>query len=347
MLMSEKQPNTPMDQNPIAQFNLNITGNNPDFQLRPGVETDLKPAEELIPSPELQRELREPMLITSDKPPYLSFEVLHLNRESEGPPLIMTLAWSINTQHEGTNYEAEQTAIQTGRPMWIINNPNTSALGDRLSKEQREELKHGSGFEALANPLLSALKTQGINRASFEGTSMGARIAASLAANASRYGIDIDSLILIDPPGMEDRSLARLTKDFVGENPNLMRYNELSNDPRYTENDTIVDTIKFFASLARQGFDTNFLSFPRAMAKGNLVDDMMMALGSQERLRITLIYGTESRISNPEAIMKLYKQQLSQVMRQRIRLKLLPGETHALGQGQAKKIAAHINEALN
>ena len=176
---------------------------------------------------------------------------------------------------------------------------------------------------------------------------MGARIAASLAANASKYGIEIDSLVLIDPPGMKDRSLPRLTMDFVGENPNLMRYNALSKDPRYTDSDTIMDTIKFFASLARQGFDTNFLSYTRAMANGNLADDMMMALGSQESLKITLIYGTESRISNPEEIMKLYKQQLSQVMRQRIRLKLLPGETHALGQGQAKKIAAHIKEALN
>lgn len=345
MLMPEKQPNTPMDRNPIAQFNLNITGNNPDFQPKPGVETDLKPAEKLIPSPELQAELKDSMLIT-DPETGQSFEVLHLNREAEDDPLIMTLAWSINTQHEGTNYEAEQTAIQTGRPMWVINNPNTSALGDKLSKEQREDLKHGNGFEALANPLLSALKAQGINRASLEGTSMGARIAASLAANASRHGIEIDSLILIDPPGMTDRSLTRLTKDFVGENPNLMRYNELSHDPRYTENDTIMDTIKFFASLARQGFDTNFLSYTRAMAKGNLADDMMMALGSQERLRITLIYGTESRISSPEAIMNLYRQQLSQVMRQRIRLELLPGETHALGQRQAKKIAAHIDDAL-
>ena len=334
-----------MDRNPIAAFNLNISGNNPDFQLQPGVETDIKPADELAPSAELQAELKDTMLIT-DPETGLSFEVIHLNREAKGDPIIMTLAWSINTQHEGTNYEAEQTAIQTGRPMWVINNPNTSALGDKLSAEQREELKHGSGFEALANPLLSALKAQGINRASLEGTSMGARIAASLAANASKYGIDIDSLVLIDPPGMKERSLVRLTKDFVGENPNLMRYNELSHDPRYTENDTITDTIKFFASLARQGFDANFLSYTRAMAKGNLADDMMMALGSQESLKITLIYGTESRISNPEEIMKIYKQQLSQLMRQRIRLKLLPGETHALGQGQAKKIAAHINDAL-
>lgn len=337
--MPEKQPSTPMDANPIASFNLKTA----DFEPINPIETKIPRAEQLLATPELQAELQDPRLLT-DPETGQSFELLELNRHVDGPPLVMTLSWSIDSQHPGTNYEAEQTALQTGRRMLVVNNPNTGH-GDKLTREQRHALKSGEGFDTVAKPLLSAFRAHNINQIDLDGTSMGGRLAASLAANASSYGIEVGHLVLIDPPGMSDRGLVKLTRDFVSENPNLARYNELTRDPRYSGSDSLLDTMKFFVTLARQGFDANFISYTKAMAKGNLVTDIMTALGSQPDLLVTWIYGDASHISNPSEVMRTYHL-LPKNLQRRVRLQILPGETHALGNGQAKRIAAHVKDAL-
>jgi hypothetical protein len=152
---------------------------------------------------------------------------------------------------------------------------------------------------------------------------MGARLSANLAANASKYDVLVDSVVLVDPPGMTKRSLYKLLKDFAGENPNQAAYNKLApktEAQKESGDEGIIDMLKFFISLARQGTRANYISYTRAMARADLPDDMMMALGTQPDLKITMIYGTASRISNPDTIMDTYHR-LSQDMRDRVRLK--------------------------
>jgi pimeloyl-ACP methyl ester carboxylesterase len=344
-IMSEKHQ-SPMDKNPISAFNLNVTGNNPDVDLPQAKDVGLKPAEELVASEELKQELANTVFLT-DPDTGQKFEALHLNQNSNETPIIMTLSWSVDNLHAGTLNEAEQTAIQTGRPMWIINNPNT-ASSDKLTKEQQIELENGTGFDAVSVPMLRSLKAAGVYHADFEGTSMGARLAVSLAANAKEFDITVGSLVIVDPPGMTDRSLPKLTKDFVGENPNLARYNEIITSQKPADTDKneegVLDMLKYFAGLAKHGLRTNFVSYTKAMARDDLPDDLIRALSTQEDLKVTFIFGTASNISNPDKILQMYNELFSTETQKRVRLKVLPGDTHALGAGN--RISWHITEAL-
>lgn len=345
--MKEPTPG-PIDENPISSFNLNIKGNNPDIELPRAKEAGLTPAEELVAGDKLKHELVNPVLIENPDTGQ-KFEVLYLNRNAEGDPIIMAQAWSVDSHHKGTLREAEQVALQTGRPMYVVNNPNTSK-SDKLTKQQHVELEDGPGFKAVSVPILGALKAQGIDRADFEGTSMGARLAASMTANAKEIGIEVNSLIIVDSPGMKDRTRRELLGDFAKEAPNMQRYNEIINSHKIAlgneieQEETIIDMLKYYASLAKHGFRTNFIGYTDAMRRPDLPQDIAKALETQPNLKLTLIFGTKSNISNPEKVIEMYQTLFDDETKKRIRLRILPGDTHALGAGN--RISWHISDSL-
>lgn len=204
----------------------------------------------------------------------------------------------------------------------------------------------------VANSLLRALEAKGISHADFEGTSMGARLAVAMAALARYHKIEVGSLVVVDPPGMSEKKLLELGKDFGGEAANMNRYAELTNrqDENGPQNPIIAflkfakETASFYANLARNGARTNFWSYTNAMKSGTLPEDLAFALVTQPNMQVTFIYGTASNISSPEKIMQMYQEEFDDEWRKRVRLRVLPGDTHALGAGH--RMSWHIIEAL-
>lgn len=352
MSESTPEPKSPMDENEISRFNLNISGHNPDIEFPNAKEGGTTPAEDLVVSEQLKHELNTPVFL-SDPDSGQIFEALSLNQDAEGVPIVMTQSWSVDSHHEGTLREAERVALISKRPLLVVNNPGTSESSD-LTREQQKDLEkeNGIGFMTVANSLLRALEVKGISHADFEGTSMGARLAVAMAALAAYHKIKVGSLVIVDPPGMSDKKLLELGKDFGGEAANMNRYAELTHekDENEPQNPVIAfikfakETASFYANLAKTGARTNFWSYTNAMKRGTLPEDLAFALETQPNMQVTFIYGTASNISSPESIMQMYQEELDDKWRKRVRLKILPGDTHALGAGH--RMSWHITEAL-
>ena len=340
---------TPMECNPIARFNLNIDGTNPDNEIVSMDATVLELQQQFTkthqkPNNILQAELDE-QLEWLDPKTGQKFGVMHLNRSAKGIPLVVTLSWGVNHDtHMGTREEVAQTAIQTGREMWVINNPSTGS--DKLTKDQRKQLESHIGFQTIACSILRAMQNQGIKEVDLEGTSMGGRIAVCIAAYAHHYDIIVYNAVLIDPPGFENKQVLIQGRDFAAENPRLSKYVELSHEPAtQSEKQRPTGTLRYFARLARADLLGIFKSYTKAMAKATIPSDIYAALRLQPHLIITIIYGTESNISSPRKIVEFYYA-LAIKEKKRLRLKVLPGDTHALGGGLSKRIAWYINQSL-
>jgi len=338
-----------MEENPIARFNLNIDGTNPDIELVTMNACALTLQEQFEkthqkPNDTLLAELDDPKILV-DAVSGQQFSVLYLNRFAKGRPIIKALSWSVNhSTHSGAREEAMQTAIQTSRPLWVIN--NLSIGSSKLTRDQRKSLESSEGFSAIARPLLAALKDRCIDEIDIDGTSMGGRLAAALAALASNYGIRVCNVVIIDPPGFENKTLRTITLDFVGEDARLTKYVEFSHEPVVlAKKEKPVGSVRFFFRLARVDIRGVFKSYTKAMAKETLPLDILAALKTQPGMYITMIIGTGSNISSPKKVMKFHCL-LPGELKPRFRLKLLPGDTHALGGGSSKRIAWHIKQAL-
>lgn len=353
---------TPMEDNPLARFNLHLTDATPSKKpavgdgepneprnyddRHPFTHSDVEEPE-LVASPDLKSELQEPHIIKDPETGQL-FSVLYLNEGFEGRPLVATMGWSVTTDSLSTQYDLEQTALQTERPMIAISSLG-SGESDKLTPEQKHELedKEGEGIATIAKPLLRALKASGLIEIDVEGLSMGARLAASMAKEAALnpdLGPSVRNIVLIDPPGTEEKRWFKITWDFLREKRNMDKYVASTHDPHTPEG--IWQFAKAYAKLAKIDVRGNFGSLPKAMGKKTLLEDIIDVANSDADTHITLIIATASTLSSPKEVVEFYKS-LTPEQNAKLRLKLLSGETHAVGSGWSKRMAWHIAEALN
>lgn len=353
--------------NPMARFNLDLDGQNPDWQ--PTAESGIPLAEELVVSPELRAELDTPRQI-ADPESGQSFSALFVNWPKDGESsqpfdqdaatkikpgqkvLVALPQYNITTEHEPLNYLIERMALETGEPMVVINNPSTAESSD-LTEEQTKALKDAGDFGALSRPMLRTLKEQGITTIDLFGYSMGARVAASLAAEAAGLGIAVENLVLLEAPGTYDVGVAELADNFIRkEGKNLGLYQKHPNDARQIEAAGLNKPVRkqlwnmargFIKAASRRGMYTGY---PQAMTKPTLPLDALQAMTEQPDLKLTLINAGASTIS-PSAANEAVGKFLVQkgVDGNRIRRALFSGEAHSIGEG-AKRIGHLVKTIL-
>lgn len=349
--MSEFTPTPPdakIGDHPISSFNLNAHGENPtidQFVTKDGVVAP--PDRES--SPELKAELALPGEMV-DPETGQRFRILELNTAmSDRPPLIHTLAYSISLDHAGTLNEIEQIALQHQGPIIVIENPSTGQ-SDKLSKEQKQQLesKDQDNFAATAVPILRALKEKGVNQVDLDGMSMGARTAASLFAHAAEHDISVGTVVLLDPPGLTDRTLREMFDRFVmQEGANQPEYKKLSIEDFTISKgpDSLADPVKHFGKLALKDARANFWSYVKAMTRGTAPADIMDGLESQPDAKVVLITGGASGIADRDSTNETYTL-ISDNFPGRIRHKRLPGDTHSFGEGWSTRVAWFISQSL-
>jgi pimeloyl-ACP methyl ester carboxylesterase len=337
-----------ISEHPVSSFNLNAQGENPPISGFTTVDGPVTPPE-LVASPELKAELADYTEMT-DPETGQKFRILELNKSiADQAPLIHALAYSISLDHAGTLHELEQIAMQHKGPIIAIENFSTGQ-SDNLNNEQKKQLeaKEEDNFGAVAAPILRALKAKGITEASFDGMSMGARIAASLFAHAAEHGITVDTVVLLDPPGLTDRTLRDMANRFaIQEGANQPEYQKLSTDPFQASKEPggPLDPVKHFGKLAKKDLRANFWSYVKSMARGTAPSDIMAGLDSQPDAKVVLITGGASAIADRESANETHHD-IQEAFPGRIRSKRLPGDTHAFGEGWASRVAWHISQSL-
>ncbi|HSX15125.1 MAG TPA: alpha/beta hydrolase [Candidatus Saccharimonadales bacterium] len=335
------KPKARVADHPISSFNLNTKGQNPDFP-----DFDDENAPELLPSTELQAELEDLRLpINPESGQHLGY--LELNRDAADPrPVVSFFEYSVDADHAGSKHLLEQLALQSQRHIYAFENPSTGG-SDKLTAEQHEALKKGD-FEPIARSILENMQAVGLKAVDLNGHSLGARIAGSVAAHASEYGIVVKNLVLMEPAGLDDASIGKLIYRLgVKEGWNMIKYQKHVQDPRGKETfDTPIDVVKNYAGMIRRDTKGNIWAYPKGLGKPTLATDLILALKTQEGMKTHLITGGASQIARRKTVNETYTA-LSTVYGPRVHMVRLPGDTHMLNMGAARRMAWHISRLID
>lgn len=341
--------NAKIDKHPISSFNLNAHGENPDFES--------PDAPDLAPSQELQAELRD-LQAVEDLNSGQSFGLLELNRGSSSRPLVNLLEYSVDAQHPDTNYMLEQVAIQSGRHMFVLENPSTGK-SDKLTKEQKSEHNEGK-FDSIAKGMLGVLKAQGVTEIDLEGASLAGRMAAAVAAHAAdpEFQITVRNLILIEPAGFDEASFAAMIgRLIVVEGMTSMgKYRKHLQDPRGKASaDIIPDVVKNYSKMIKKDAAGNLKDYPNAIRSGTLEQDVATALATQPTMKAHIISGGASAITKRRDVSAAYgnlsnmpdPNDPNKEFADRVHMIRLPGDTHMFNVGAARRVGWHVSRLLN
>lgn len=170
----------------------------------------------------------------------------------------------------------------------------------------------------------------------------------AVAADASEFGIKVNNLIVFEPPGFADRSLAEMYKHVLIDEgiKNLPAYTKLAKDERGKESiDSRLDTIKLFTRLAITDIRGNAVSYPKGLGKETGLEDLIRALETQPELKLTIISGGSSAIAPRDNINAAYET-LAEDYPGQVGMVRLPGDTHAITTGFARRIGWHVGRIL-
>lgn len=341
------------DTHPIAQFNRNQTGLNPDLdlfpQLPPGTTAHERGALKLVQVAD--RGMSHQRLCRQDElemiwSPIQRFACLKINwgNRDHPEPLVLLLQFSVHTnQPETTQYMIEQIRrLSNGRPILVINSPGM--LGSsRLTRAQRHAIKHGN-FDPLAASLLEAIRVvmEG-KRFAIAGFSMGARIALAIAkvSHTAYAACDATRVIAVEPPGFDSFTRKEFRQRFAETEGSWLEYYQQS-----TMDQSLQQCFGPKMGQLRQA-----ASFIMAL-KGDFLGNVALMDGlrvdtcwndlevlQKHEVPVTLIQGSSSAISTRP-------KHWAPRDGSSLRLIILPGDTHAYGE-EGRRIAWHITSMLS
>lgn len=166
-----------------------------EARLEPTAETDA--FKEAIAAPEM----------IEDEESGVTFAAYRLNRDMEGTPLVINLAWSVPAESGVGRADLNEMAGHIDRPIIVIDMEATGKSGIP-ERAQRKD----TTFESLAASHLRVIDKLGIDKFDIAGYSLGGVMAAGIAAQA---GERVGNVVTMAAPGFEDISLIELGKGFV------------------------------------------------------------------------------------------------------------------------------------
>jgi pimeloyl-ACP methyl ester carboxylesterase len=309
----------------------------------------LKPAEELVPTPEQAEALRHREYLTDHdtgqrlsalKVNWPSSKELDAEARIPGEVTVFIPAWLSDVEKGPTHLRVEQVALQSEEPLLAIN-PPSHGESDNLTPEQRQSLDAGEGFASMAHALLRSLKAEGVDHINLVGTSQGGAIASSLIALAHEYDIEVHEAILVDPANAENTETPAIRKralrrGFKAELKELDLYHTHPQNPKMAEATWQGKWYKKLKEAAMalapagkgRGIDTYF-RFPSGMATGALESDLEVGLQHQPNLHVSEVNGGVSPISTSEANNAI-KDRLEKTYPGRVERIIRAGDTHSV-----------------
>lgn len=224
-----------------------------------------------------------------------------------------------------------------GSPLLVIENPGYGK-SDKLTDTQKAELRLFGGFHSVAESMLGVMSSLGVKKVNLSGYSMGADIAAAVAARAKTkekdYGIEVENLFVMESPRTTVQPPLTLVKNFMGEGKNLKFAWKKTGDP----------VLKKVAKVGLNSPLKGATTYGRALYRGGLNQDLLAALSNQPNIRLTIGSSGASKISasetNPHASAALYQWlKMHFPEPHRVRQIVMPGESHAFGDNAQRNVA--------
>lgn len=328
--------------NPIARFNLNLDGKNPDWETADGSQSPAHTKKELQPSEKVK-----------DPKTGQEFNLIMFNWEGFDPktkPHVLVFLPPYNNAVEtgATNYRSEQLGRQIDGPVLSIDHPGMGQ-SDALTPNQKLSLASEDGYGAIAEAELRVMREMGITDIDIVGQSMGAWAAVALARKAEAQGVKVHNLIVVDSPGVTEMTSGELTRGEMSEGKHLDLYQSKPYDPEMRAASGQQDSkIKKNIGLARWALST-LTNDPRgiyrkAMGRDLLGKDIEEALQTNPDLNVKIVNGTASQISPSEANAELVKT-LKKTHPERVSQAIFPGEPHLVME-PAKRFASFVKSVV-
>ena len=234
------------------------------------------------------------------------------------PVTISSMSFSVDLGMKPTNYQNYLEATALGTPVIFFDNPSYGK-SDKLTTEQKEALKKQGDFGPIARPMLGISKELGVKKANFKGYSMGAEVAAAMAAHAHEYDIEAENLFIMEAPRVVAHPPLKLAKDFLGEANNVKFAWQHPMDPILRQ-----------AGQIKLGIPGGLVPYGRAMTRNGITRDVWTAMQTQPTMKLTIASANRSQISPNSANNRLY-QSMRDHFPGRTRRIVIPGEGHAYG----------------
>jgi pimeloyl-ACP methyl ester carboxylesterase len=188
----------------------------------------------LEPSPEtdqFKEEIKTPRMV-EDPESGVNYAVYELNRDKQGTPLVVNLAWSVPAGTGVGRADVNEFAQHIDRPIKVIDMEATGQTGipDRAARK-------AATFESLAASHLRVIDQLGVDKFDIAGYSLGGVMATEIAAQA---GDRVSNVVTMAAPGFEDISMVELGRGFVlkeGENAKTYREDAAELRPTILEQD--------------------------------------------------------------------------------------------------------------
>ncbi len=262
------------------------------------------------------------------------YEVRKVNWESashENIPTVDPLPNMVDFSMPAVVYSLGKIAAYSEQPIICLAQLGTGK-SSRLNDDQKKELKKGN-FSPISDSILRTLKSQGIQKINLIGYSMGAQVAAHIAASARKFGITVQKMVLGEPSGGVQYTLMQLIKASLDETDD--------NDLVYTDDRWELQLIKplvqklktkisaFWKVIKR--FDTHILEYGNAVRRQTLIDDTIKALREQQEMKLDLIVASEGSICPISVLAKIKTALNAKGLDNRFSAIKILGAAHAFG----------------
>ncbi len=330
------------------------------------------PYEDEVLSPDKSREAMDNFEIVTVKDPEtgqnIRLKIFNPEKLLERDPLIWFPQYNIDINHRGNDYTEGLIAALGQRSVIIVESLSVGESSDMTRSQKRGMLKDEIPFEKVSYSYLRVLKSF-LEGKGYEGNidlggySQGGMSALTAAVFAHEFGFSVGNVVCIENPG--GRKFGKLGAEiggaFAKEASMLFYYLNDPNDAIQREVGGIPDVkpkgikkayqdvlnnAKLGADIIAKSVERRgaLSAYPRAMSKEVVPLMLKKILERKDCPTITFILGTESHISARKPLYGFINT-LSEEDRKKIKLKILPGDTHSLGE-RARRMSWFVLNAL-
>lgn len=217
----------------------------------------------------------------------------------------------------------------SARQMVVIGNPATVGAGmGKLSFKESLQVARYKDLRPAVHPLLAYLAQQQITQTQHLGPSYGADKAAVAIAESGRFDQEVSRGVLIEPVSATERSLKQLIADFGTSGGPQQDYVRQTGSMPYDEIWAEDSKIKFAAwagGLAR----VSNIAIANVLTDGRFVDRASGALEAQEKLRLSIGWGSSSELVDDQTITTVTEGLRTQFGANRVNSLRIQGMHHA------------------
>jgi hypothetical protein len=241
------------------------------------------------------------------------------------PVTIINSPFGIPIDLPQTEYRNFILAEAIRLPVLIIENPGYGD-SEKLTEDQKKDLRSGS-FHKVADSMLGIIESLGVNKINLVGYSMGSELAAAIAADAKIHQLNIENILIMESPRIEEQNPAKLAKNFANDIDNL----------KFTWQHPIDPVLREIAGTKlKVGLPKGLFTYGIALFQGGIKNDLETALKDQPNMKLTIANAGSSTISSSKANSIIFEYLKQEYPEHNISRIVIPGESHAFADNVAR-----------